>query len=348
MADDTNHCCGGAKGKTDALFWGTSAAMASLVLLHLSGLAAGFAAAAAMAAAVFDIIAVMWWGLLLGIFAVGLLSQAPREFVIAALGRGGGASGVLRAAAAGVMLDLCSHGILLVAVKLYERGATLGQVAAFLIASPWNSLSLTFILAALIGVKWTLLFILSSALIAVISGLIFERLVARGVLAQNPHRRQIAADFRFFADAKRRWKGARFDSAFWARVARAGASESRMILRWIFLGVLIAAAVRAFAPLDFFQTWFGPTLAGLGATLLAATVIEVCSEGSTPIAADLVNRGDAPGNGFAFLMAGAATDYTEILSLREATGSWKTALFVPLLTVPQVAVLSWIFNQAGG
>ena len=37
------------------------------------------------------------------------------------------------------------------------------------------------------------------------------------------------------------------------------------------------------------------------------------SAGSSPIAADLVNRANAPGNGFAFLMAGVATDYTEII-----------------------------------
>jgi len=70
----------------------------------------------------------------------------------------------------------------------------------------------------------------------------------------------------------------------------------------------------------------------------------VCSEGSTPIAADLLNRADAPGNGFAFLMTGVSTDYTEIMVLKETTRSMKTALFLPLLTVPQVLVVAWIMN----
>ena len=47
---------------------------------------------------------------------------------------------------------------------------------------------------------------------------------------------------------------------------------------------------------------------GLLLTLAAPTVIEVCSVGSSPIAADLLNRAGAPGNAFTFLMAGAATD----------------------------------------
>ena len=65
------------------------------------------------------------------------------------------------------------------------------------------------------------------------------------------------------------------------------------------------------------QTYFGATSAGLGMTLVIATILEICSEGSTPIAADLVSRAQTPGNGFAFLMTGVSTDYTEIMSLRE-------------------------------
>ena len=95
------------------------------------------------------------------------------------------------------------------------------------------------------------------------------------------------------------------------------------------------------------QTFFGPTLLGLGATLLAATIIEVCSEGSAPIAGDLVTRAGAPGNGFAFLMAGVATDYTEVLVLKETTCSWRFALFLPLVTLPQIIVLAVIMNLAG-
>jgi hypothetical protein len=47
-------------------------------------------------------------------------------------------------------------------------------------------------------------------------------------------------------------------------------------------------------------------------------------------------------------MAGAATDYTEILVLREVTGRLKAALLLPLLTVPQVLVIGWALNSVGG
>ena len=90
--------------------------------------------------------------------------------------------------------------------------------------------------------------------------------------------------------------------------------------------------------------WFGASVSGLFLTLLAATLIEVCSEGSTPIAADLFNRAGAPGNAFTFLMAGAATDYTEIMAVKDTTRSWTIALFLPLVTVPQVLFIGWLMN----
>ena len=77
-----------------------------------------------------------------------------------------------------------------------------------------------------------------------------------------------------------------------------------MILRWIMFGAVLATLVSTFLPTEFFKLYFGPSVMGLGFTLAVTTVMEVCSEGSTPIAADLVTRAGAPGNGFAFLMAG--------------------------------------------
>jgi uncharacterized membrane protein YraQ (UPF0718 family) len=110
--------------------------------------------------------------------------------------------------------------------------------------------------------------------------------------------------------------------------------------------VVLASLIRAFVPADLFADWFGPTLIGLGLTVLAATIIEVCSEGSVPIAADLMNRASAPGNAFTFLMAGVATDYTEVMVIRDTTRSWKLALFLPLVTVPQVVLIGVLLNMA--
>ncbi|MCE3231985.1 MAG: permease [Rickettsiaceae bacterium] len=291
-----------------------------------------------------DLINQMWWGVLIGILFVGLIDKVPREFVISILGRKRGISGILRATFAGLLLDLCSHGILLVGMKLYERGASLGQTMAFLIASPWNSFSLTLILWALIGFKWMLAFLMLSAVIAVISGLIFEKLVNNKVLPDNPNAIDIPENFVFFKEAKQQIRGVKVTPSFFKQIIISGFKGSKMVLRWIFFGVVLASLMRTFISPEHFHAAFGPTLLGLFFTLVAATVIEVCSEGATPIAADIFNIASAPGNAFAFLMSGVATDYTEVMALKETTKSWKIALFLPLVTLPQVALISYLMN----
>ena len=292
----------------------------------------------------------MWWGLLLGMLFVGLLSKVPRSLVTSALGPAGTVKGLFRATLAGLLFDLCSHGILLVGMQLYRRGASLGQTAAFLIASPWNSFSLTLILLALIGLPWTLAFIGLSAVVAISAGWTLERCVNSGVLPANPagNYDDTVGSTQFLDECKTRLKTARFNQTFWKDVAISALKDSRMILRWIFFGVLLAGLIRVLVNPTVFQEFFGPTLLGLLLTLVATTVIEVCSEGSSPIAADLLNRANAPGNAFTFLMAGVATDYTEIMSLKETTRSWKTALFLPLTTIPQTLMIAWVMNVAGG
>jgi uncharacterized membrane protein YraQ (UPF0718 family) len=294
---------------------------------------------------IFELFNQMWWGIAIGIIFVGILSRVPRELVMGMLGREGGLTGMLRATLAGVFLDLCSHGILAVGMKLYERGASVGQVMAFLLASPWNSFSLTLILFGLIGVSWTLLFILLSLVIGVITGLIFESLMRRGHLPANPWQAELAEPRPLGELWKEFRRDIRFSLGGSADILRDGLAGTRVVIRWSLFGLILAGLIRAFMPEEAFATWFGATIGGLWLTLLATTVIEVCSEGSTPIAADLMNRAAAPGNSFTFLMAGVATDYTEVMSIRDTTRSWKIALFLPLVTVPQIMLIGAVLNQ---
>lgn len=332
--------------RIDYLLWGSLLICASFYLLHLLLPSSLPQSLQHFAHSIFEMLNTMWWGVLAGLVFVGLLAKVPQSFVLSVLGKGGTLSGLARATLAGVLLDLCSHGILMVGMKLYQKGASLGQVMAFLIASPWNSFSLTLIMFALIGVKWTLAFILLSMVIAIISGWVFDRCVAKKILPENPQAFALDENFAFWPEVKRQWADIQWSWGMIKDIAREGLSGSRMVLRWLLFGVVLAALIRSFVSLEFFQQWFGPSLVGMLFTLIAATVIEVCSEGSTPIAADLMNRALAPGNAFIFMMAGVSTDYTEIMVLKDATKSWKIALFLPLITLPQIIVVGYMMNNS--
>jgi len=345
--DSCESCKSKTKKHTDWLLWIS-------VVLIVVGYAAHFFAVVdtypfipVFSQTVYEMMNKMWWGVLLGIFSVGVLGTIPRELIVALLGKGGTFSGILRATFGGVFLDLCSHGILLVGMKLYERGASLGQTMAFLIASPWNSLSLTLILWALVGFKWMISILFLSLVIAIISGIIFDRLVVSGVLPKNPNHSDLPEDFAFWHALKQHLSSVHWTPRSLMFVMWNGLKESEMVLRWIFFGVVLAAVIRMFFSPETFSLFFGPPLLDLGSTLTFATILEVCSEGSMPVASDILVRAAAPGNAFAFLMVGVSTDYTEILALKETTKSWKVSLFLPLVTLPQVVVIAIILNHIG-
>jgi uncharacterized membrane protein YraQ (UPF0718 family) len=330
----------------DLMFWGSFVVVSILYFLgmffpekieHLPWLTA-------MAHTSHNMVHDMWWGIVIGALFIGLLAKIPRVFIISLLGEGGTTLGLLRATGAGVLLDLCSHGILMIATKLYERGASAGQTIAFLLASPWNSFSITLILVGVIGLKWTLAFIGFSMLIAIATGWVFDRLVDKKILPSNHNKLPISENFSFWNEAKNSLSKTTFNLSFYKDLVITGFKDSKMVVRWLLFGILLAGGLRAFLDPSQFEQYFGPTVFGLIVTIFIATVIEVCSEGSTPIAADILNRASAPGNSFAFLMAGVATDYTEVMILKDTTKSWKLALFLPLVTVPQVTLVAYLIN----
>ncbi len=339
-------CCGSA-AKFDWLLWGSLSVFLLASMVHLTWNGAP-SALDDFGHACWMLASKAWWGLAAGILAFAILSRFPRELVAAILGRGDTTSGLFRAVGAGVLLDLCNHGILMVGMGLYKRGISLGQTMAFLIASPWNSFSLTLILAALIGWKWMGIFVLLSMGVALITGWLVNRLVAAGKLPSNPNEVDLPKDYRMGPEIRQVVRSLKPGVKNWGNLLGEGIKGSTMILRWIFFGFVLTAAIQAFVDDEWFRNWFGPTVAGLFLTLVATTIIEVCSEGSSPIAAHLLNEAHAPGNAFVFLMAGVATDYTEIMALKETTRSWKATFALPLITVPQVLMIGWLIQTAGG
>jgi uncharacterized membrane protein YraQ (UPF0718 family) len=158
-----------------------------------------------------------------------------------------------------------------------------------------------------------LLFIFAALIVAVNTGFIFLFLEKRGLVEENLNTREVAEDFSIARDIKKRLKGYQFglkalltDSR---GILRGALALADMVLWWIIVGMVIASFAGAYIPAHFFHQFMGPTLLGLLVTLALATVIEVCSEGSSPLAFGIWRQSGALGNSFTFLMAGVATDY---------------------------------------
>ena len=247
-------------------------------------------------------------------------------------------------------MSTCSHGILAIAIELYKKGANTSSVIAFLLASPWANLPITILLFGFFGIKAALI-VFSALLIATTTGLIYQVLERKGMIecrhCIQGEDKPVLTDFSIIKDVKRRWREFKFTSGNIKKAMigtfKGSWSLTKTVMWWLIVGMFMAAFARAYIPHDLFMNYMGPTLAGLILTLVFATIIEVCSEGSSPLAFEIYSQTKAFGNSFIFLMAGVATDYTEIGLIWSNIGK-KAAIWLPIITVPQIILLGYIFN----
>lgn len=289
---------------------------------------------------------IIWWAILLGLFLGGVIDHyVPREYVSQILSKPRRRT-IFYSVFLGFLMSACSHGILALSIELHKKGASNPAVVAFLLASPWANITITIMLIGFFGLK-AFFIILSAIVIAVITGFIFQILERKNLIEKNENVTRSKEGFSIINDIRKRYKTYRF-SIRTAKTDIKGiysgmVSLSNMVLWWILIGMGIASVVGAYVPSDIFQNYMGPTIAGLIVTLIIATIFEVCSEGSAPMAFELFKQTGALGNSFVFLMAGVVTDYTEIGLIWHNVGK-KTAVWLPIVTVPQVILLGIIAN----
>jgi uncharacterized membrane protein YraQ (UPF0718 family) len=235
-------------------------------------------------------------------------------------------------------------------MELYKKGANTSSVIAFLLSSPWANLPITILLFGFFGLQ-AVFIVISAILIAMITGLIYLHMETYGWVECKQCTREDNTknldDFSIVADMQRRVQGFKFTLQNMSRafmgIIQGSWALSKMVLWWLLIGMIMAAFARGFIPQHLFMDYMGPTVLGLAITLLFATIIEVCSEGSSPLAFEIFNQTGAFGNSFTFLMAGVATDYTEIGLIWHNIGK-KAALMLPIITVPQILILGFLFN----
>jgi len=289
----------------------------------------------------------IWWAIILGLILGGRIDNyLPREYISHILARPRKRT-ILYSVLLGFLMSACSHGMLALSIELHKKGASNPAVVSFLLASPWANLTLTIILIGFFGLK-ALYIILSAIIIAITTGLIFQFLEKRNMIERNSNIVNVEDNFSIPADIKKRLseykfsvKNLRSDAA---GIYKGAVSLGNMVLWWILIGMGIASIAGAYVPPNIFSSYMGPTLAGLLVTLIVATIIEVCSEGSAPMAFEIFRQTGAFGNSFVFLMAGVVTDYTEIGLLWHNVGR-RVAIWLPIITVPQVVLLGIIANK---
>lgn len=296
---------------------------------------------------VLEFLSMMMLPVLLGFFLGGIIdASVPGEYISKHLSRRNPAA-VFYAVGLGFLMSACNHGILALSMALHRKGASGAAVVSFLLASPWANLPVTFLLVGFFGWKGFLI-VLLALVIALVTGLLFQQLEKKGWVEVNAHSVEVTSDFSIRRDLKERVRNFQITkSGFLVWTVKVWASIRMligMVLFWILLGVFLSALAAAFVPMHWFDRFLGPNVTGLFVTLAFATVLEICSEGTSPLAFTLYQKTGAFGNAFAFLMAGVVTDYTEVGLIWKNLGR-KSALWMLALSLPQVILISLILNR---
>ena len=282
-----------------------------------------------------------------GLLAGGLLDRfIPKEYISKLLARQKKRT-IVYATILGLFASACSHGILALSMELHKKGASGPAVISFLLASPWANFPVTLLLVGLFGIKG-LLIVLAALIVALNTGFMLQILDRKNWIEKNKYSVESDTSFSIASDIKKRLHDYQFSFSQAAvdlkAVFRGTIELSEMVLGWVLFGIVLASLAEAFIPVHIFKSYLGPSFLGLLTTLIFATVLEVCSEGTAPLAFEIYRQTKALGNSFVFLSAGVITDYTEIGLVWQNLGK-RTAIWMILTGVPQVLILGYLFNR---
>ena len=275
--------------------------------------------------------------LLFGFLVAGFLSVLIPPSVIERHLGGSGLWPVVKASIFGVPLPLCSCSVIPVSMSLRKHGASKASTISFLLSTPQTGVDSIFVTYSLLGLVFAI-FRPVAAFITGVAGGVFVNIFGgkKDSLEQQP---QKCTDECCTHPKQRRYI---------SRALKYGFINLPMdIGRAMLIGLVIAAAMSAFIPDDFFAAYLSSGILSMFVIMLVGIPVYVCATASVPIAAVLIEKGISPGAALVFLMTGPATNAASIVIIWQTLGR-RTAI-IYLLTVAGCALafgltIDYIFN----
>jgi uncharacterized protein len=272
--------------------------------------------------------------LLFGFFAAGILSVWLKpSFVERHLGQPG-LKQVLKAAAIGVPMPLCSCGVIPVTASLRRHGAGKGAAASFLASTPQTGVDSIAATWALMGWLFTVVRITAAFVTGIVAGLGVEKFDPDSAPPE-----QTDAE-----NEKPGCCGGRRAHPVRRALSHGFLTLPRDIGTSLIVGLLISGAVSALVPEDFFAGKLGNSIWSLPLMAAVAIPVYVCSTGSIPVAFALIHAGISPGGALVFLIAGPATNAATISTMWNVMGKRSTLVYIASILACSLAA-GWIMNR---
>src|SRR5213082_561966 len=236
----------------------------------------------------------------------------------------------------GAASSSCSYAAVALARSIFRKGADFTAAMAFELASTNLVAELTIIIIVLMGWQFAAAEFVGGPLMVVLMALLLKRFLSRELVAQA--RTQANKGLKGKMEGHAEMDMSVTEGSLWQRITSKDgftATSHYFVMDWaavwkdIAIGLLIAGALAAWVPPNFWQKFFlvsHPVAAKIWGPLvgpLVAVVSFVCSVGNVPLAAVLWNGGISFGGVIAFIYADLIV--LPIIDIYRKYYGWKVA-----------------------
>lgn len=306
--------------------------------------------------------------LAIGFLLSGLIHEfVPSQWVERRLG-GSGIKPILYSTLIGTILPICCLGSLPVAVSLRQKGARLGPVLAFLVATPATSITALLVTYGLLGLKFTVFIFFAVIAMGLIMGLVGNKVEGKAKVIVSPAQQALdpvcGMSVEVGKAAKTEYGGETYyfccshcqqafehsPEEYMREGSRQVAHRIKHVFRYAFvdmvkeigpellLALALAALVAAVAPVgEFVGAHFGGGL-GYLFSLGFGLIMYICSTASVPLVHAFVSQGMNIGAGMVLLLVGPITSWGTILVLRKEFGGRILASYLAVVCVLSLAL----------
>ena len=267
--------------------------------------------------------------LAIGFLISGLVHEMiPEDKVLKYLG-GGGIKPIIYSTLIGALLPICCWGSLPIAVSFYKKGAKLGPILAFLVATPATSVSALLVAYSVLGLNFAVYIFFAVIIMGVIMGLIGDRIKhVRHTPPEKISCPHCELNPEHIHKHERKTVAQRIKSV----LKYAYIELPKEIGLELLIGILLATVVATFAPLgrlikSSLGGWIGYIFA-----IVFGILTYICSTATVPFVDSLIKQGMSAGAGMTLLLIGPVTNYRTVVLPLEPIGESTPE---PVVNIPK-------------
>lgn len=277
--------------------------------------------------------------LIIGFLISGVINEfIPSGWVERHLGEKG-IKPILYSTIIGTIVPVCCWGSLPIAVSFYLKGASLGPILAFLVATPATSVNALIVTAKFLGLKFATYTFFSVIIMGVVMGIIGNLFKIK---IKNKDIKTCSCCEKEKDSCSLQIKK-NFKDRITSILKYAFITMPKEIGLETFAGLVLAAVVATINPIGIFIKKYFTGIYGYLFALFFALIMYMCATMSVPLVDAFIKQGLNVGAGFVMLIVGPITSFGTILVIRKEFGG--KILFVYLLTISTLALmLGYIYS----